>query len=72
MHHRRLNQHQIRHLKINNVDKFRIVLKPREKIKQVGVVPLFLDVTKHIHLRETMIFWKNLVAAAVVAAMAVG
>jgi hypothetical protein len=72
MHHRRLNQHQIRHLKINNVDKFRIVLKPREKIKRVGVVPLFLDVTKHIHLRETMIFWKNLVATAVVAAMAVG
>jgi hypothetical protein len=64
--------------KINNVDKFRVVLKPREKIKRVGVVPLFLEVTKHIDLRETMIFWKNLVAAAamvaaaVAAAMAVG
>jgi len=61
------------------VDKFRVVLKPRdrEKIKRVGVVPLFLEVTKHIHLREKMIFWKNLVAAAMVAvavaaAMAVG
>jgi hypothetical protein len=34
------------------------------------VVPLFLEVTKHIHLRERMIFWKNLVAAAVMVAAA--
>jgi hypothetical protein len=61
------------------VDKFRVVLKPREKIKRVGVVPLLLEVTKHIDLRETMIFWKNLVtavaamvAAAVAAVMVVG
>ena len=53
------------------MDKFHIVLKPREKIKQVGVVPLLLEVTKHIDLRETMIFWKNLVAAAAMAAAAV-
>jgi hypothetical protein len=53
------------------VDKFHIVLKPREKIKQVGVVPLLLEVTKHIDLRETMIFWKNLVAAAAMVAAAV-
>jgi hypothetical protein len=60
------------------VEKFRVVFKPSKKIKRVGVVPLFVEVTKHIHLRETMIFWKNLVglaamvAAAVAAAMAVG
>jgi hypothetical protein len=60
------------------VDTFLVVLKPSEKIKRVGVVPLLLEVTKHIDLRETMIFWKNLVvaaamvAAAVAAAIAVG
>jgi hypothetical protein len=54
------------------VDKFRVFFKPSEKIERVGVVPLFVEVTKHIHLRETMIFWKNLVtavAAMVAAAM---
>jgi hypothetical protein len=35
------------------------------------VVPLFLEVTKHIHLRETMIFWKNLVGSAAMVAAAV-
>ncbi len=44
------------------MDKFRVVLKPSEKIKQVGVVPLLL---------ETMTFWKNLVAAAAMVAAAV-
>jgi hypothetical protein len=53
------------------MDKFRVVLKPRDKIKRVGVVPLFLEVTKHTHLRERMIFQKNLVAAAAMVAAAV-
>jgi len=35
------------------VDKFRVVFKPSEKIKRVGVVLLFVEVTKHIHLRES-------------------
>jgi hypothetical protein len=34
------------------------------------VVPLFLEVAKHIHLRERMIFWKNLVVAAAMVAAA--
>ena len=48
-------------------------MKPREKIKRVVVVPLLLEVTKHIDLRVPLIFWKNLVGAAVavVAAVAV-
>jgi hypothetical protein len=61
------------------VDIFHVVLKPRDKIKRVGVAPLLLEVTKHIYLRETMFFWKNLVtaragmvAAAVAAVMVVG
>jgi len=34
------------------------------------VVPLLLEVTKHIDLRETIIFLKNLVAAAAMVAAA--
>ena len=45
--------------------KFRVILKPREKIKRVVVVPLLLEVTKHIDLRVPLIFWTNLVGAAV-------
>jgi len=35
------------------VDIFRVFFKPSEKIERVGVVPLFVEVTNHIHLRES-------------------
>jgi hypothetical protein len=47
------------------VAKFRVVLKPREKIKRLVVVPLLLEVTKHIDLMVLMFFWENLVGVAV-------